>query len=118
MGGLIVLYNIMCILFYFSCTASYRITKSELVKIIANILILLPILLNLLLTALCDIGLWWVLELVTRIFQVDYAEESKLANMCPYYRLIFNIDAFIPISSPKYSWGAAMANHNTQQKEK
>lgn len=43
----------------------------------ANLLLLLPVLINLTLAAVCDIGLWWILELLKQLFEADVTDEGK-----------------------------------------
>lgn len=40
-------------------------------------MLMLPVLLNLALAAVCDIGLWWILSLLQRLYDSDVTEQSK-----------------------------------------
>lgn len=43
-----------------------------------NLLLLVPVLINLLLICVCDVGLWYVLSLIRSVFAEDYENEGKL----------------------------------------
>lgn len=71
------MYLVHCFVSDVSDVASYKVTKREIVRIIANIMIMAPILINLLLASACDIGIWWVLELLKRFFLADVVEDGE-----------------------------------------
>lgn len=56
---------------------SPQVTKKEFIKLIVNLLLMVPVLINLLLVAGCDIGLWYVLDSVQDMFTLEVDVEGK-----------------------------------------
>jgi len=53
------------------------VTKYEVLKILRNILILIPIVINISLIAVTDIGLWALLKLINLLTTTDYKEDGE-----------------------------------------